>query len=53
LILIFRELGITEAEEAADMAEQVQGPESVLLPARDELLLYAEAVLNRMNRPPG
>jgi hypothetical protein len=53
LILIFRELGITEAEEAADMAEQVHGPESVLLPARDELLLYAQAVLNRMSRPPG
>jgi hypothetical protein len=52
LILIFRELGITKAEEAADIAEQVHGPESVLLPARDELLLYAQAVLNRLNKPP-
>lgn len=52
LILIFRELGITSAEEAAEVAEEVHGSESVLLPARDELILYAQAVLNRMNKPP-
>jgi hypothetical protein len=53
LILIFRELGITKAEEAAYIAEEVHGPESVLLPSREELVLYAQAVLNRMNKPPG
>ncbi|MEX1038166.1 MAG: hypothetical protein WDZ96_04835 [Acidimicrobiia bacterium] len=51
LIMIFRELGITSAEEAATIAEEVHGPESILLPARDELILYAQAVLNRMNKP--
>jgi hypothetical protein len=50
MILIFRELGITTAEKAADIAEQVHGPESVLLPQRDELILYARAVLNRMGK---
>lgn len=52
LILIFRELGITRAEQAADIAEKVHGPESVLLPPRDELILYAQGVLNRMEEPP-
>jgi hypothetical protein len=52
LILIFRELGITKAEEAADIVEEVHGPESALLPARDELILYAQAVLNRLKGPP-
>ncbi|MEX1124047.1 MAG: hypothetical protein WEE53_00135 [Acidimicrobiia bacterium] len=52
LILIFRELGITQAEEAADIAEEVHGPESVLLPSRDELILYAQGVLNRIGGPP-
>jgi hypothetical protein len=46
------QLGITSAEEAAEVAEEVHGSESVLLPARDELILYAQAVLNRMNKPP-
>jgi hypothetical protein len=53
LMLIFRELGITKAEDAAEIAEEVHGPEAVLLPARDELILYAQAVINRMNEPPG
>lgn len=48
LMLIFRELGITQPDKAADIAEEVHGPESVLLPPRDELILYASAVLNRM-----
>lgn len=52
LILIFRELGITQPEEAADIAREVHGPESVLLASRDELILYARAVLNRMQEPP-
>ena len=50
LILIFRELGITQPEEAADIAQEVHGPDSVLLPQRDELILYARAVLNRMSK---
>ncbi|MEA1903709.1 MAG: hypothetical protein U9N56_09310 [Actinomycetota bacterium] len=52
LILIFRELGITQAVEAADIAQEVHGSDSVLLPPRDELILYAEGVLNRMEEPP-
>lgn len=52
LILIFRELGITQAEQAADIAQEVYGEESVLVPPRDELILYAQAVLNRIERPP-
>jgi len=52
LILIFRELGISKAEEAADIVEEVHGPKSVLLPDREELVLYARAVLNRMEQPP-
>ena len=52
LILIFRELGITQAEEAADIAKKVHGRDSILLPPRDELSRYAEAVLNRMEQPP-
>lgn len=51
LILIFRELGITKPEDAADIAQQVHGSESVLLPPRDELILYSQAVLNRMDKP--
>jgi hypothetical protein len=52
LILIFRELGITEAGQAADIVQAVHGPDSILLPPRDELILYAEAVLKRMTGPP-
>ena len=52
LLLVFRELGITRADEAADIAEEVHGPASVLLPPREELLLYAQAVLNRIEAPP-
>ncbi len=52
LLLIFRELGITKAEEAADITQAVHGPDSILLPPRDELILYAEAVLNRLAEPP-
>lgn len=52
LILIFRELGVTTAEEAADIAEQVHGPDSVLLPPHSELVLYSQAVLNRMEARP-
>jgi hypothetical protein len=52
LMLVFRELGITRADEAADIAEEVHGTESVLLPPREELLLYAQAVLNSIKPPP-
>lgn len=52
LVLVFREIGITRADEAADIAEEVHGPESVLLPPRDELVLYAQAVLNHVEDPP-
>jgi len=38
LILIFRELGITKAEEAADIVQAVHGPDSILLPPLDELI---------------
>jgi hypothetical protein len=53
LILIFRELGISTPEQAADVAQEVHGPDSVLLPPRDELVIYAQAVLNRMGEQPG
>lgn len=52
LILLFRELGINTAEEAADIAQEVHGSDSILLPPRDELILYARGVLNRMRKPP-
>jgi hypothetical protein len=52
LMLVFRELGITRADEAADIAEEVHGTDSVLLPTREELLLYAQAVLNSIEAPP-
>jgi hypothetical protein len=50
LELLFRELGIAAAEQAADIAQAVYGDESAVLPDRDELILSAQAVLNRMHR---
>lgn len=49
LELLFRQLSITTADEAADIAQAVYGEESVVLPRRDELVLSAQAVLNRMH----
>lgn len=53
LVLIFRELGITQPEEASSIARDVHGPDSVLLPTDEEMTLIARAVLNRMKEPPG
>ena len=48
LEMLFRELGIATAEEAADLARSVYGPGAPMLPGRDELLLSAEVVLERL-----
>lgn len=50
LELLFRELDIGTAEHAADLAVSVYGEASVVLPGRDELLLSAQAVLNRLRK---
>jgi predicted nucleotidyltransferase len=50
LELLFRHLDITNAEQAADLAIEVYGDASVVLPERDELLLSAQAVINRLRR---
>lgn len=52
LILIFRELSIEQPEEAFAIARDVHGPDSVLLPPDEEVILIARAVLNRMQEPP-
>ena len=48
LELLFRLLGITAAAQAAELALHVYGECSVVLPERDELLLSARAVLDRL-----
>lgn len=50
LELLFGELKITTADQAADIALSVYGEESVVLPGRDELLLTGQAILNRLRR---
>lgn len=50
LELLFRELSISSPEEAADIATEVYGPDTVVLPDRDELILSAQAVINHMGR---
>lgn len=50
LELLFTELGIASAEEAADLALTVYGEHTVVLPDRPELLLSAEAILDRLER---
>jgi hypothetical protein len=50
LELLFRRLRITTPDEAADLALSLYGEESVVLPARNELILSAQAVLNRLRR---
>jgi hypothetical protein len=52
LELLFRELEISTADQAANIALAVYGEESVVLPNRDELILSAQAVLNRLGRQP-
>ena len=47
LELLFRLLSITRPEEAADIALAIYGEYSVVLPGRDELLLSAQAILDR------
>ena len=54
LELLFHHLGITNAAQAADLAVSVYGDASVVLPGRDELLLSAQAVINRLQgKSPG
>ena len=50
LELLFRVLGVTAPEQAADLALAIYGEYSVVLPDRDELLLSARAVLDRRRR---
>lgn len=50
LVLLFQALDITTAEEAADLSRRVYGEHSVVLPDRDELILSAQAVLDRITR---
>lgn len=47
LQLLFDRLAITEPAQAADIALDVYGEYSVVLPDRDELVLSAQAVLDR------
>jgi hypothetical protein len=48
LEMLFRELGLTTAEAAADLACSVYGEGSPMLPDRDELLLSASVVVERL-----
>ena len=48
LELLFRVLDIRSAETAADLAVEVYGEGSVVLPEREELLLSSQAILDRL-----
>jgi hypothetical protein len=48
LALLFDTLGLTTPEAAADVALAVYGEGSVVLPERDELVLTARAVFDRL-----
>lgn len=50
LELLFTELSITSPEQAADLALTVYGEHTVGLPDRPELLLSAQAILDRLAR---
>ena len=50
LEVLFRALRIVSPEQAADIALGVYGEHSMVLPGRDELLLSARAVLDRLRR---
>lgn len=47
LELLFDRLGVTSAEQAAQIALGVYGDYAVVLPGREELLLSAQAILDR------
>ncbi len=47
LELLFDRIGITDPGQAADIALSVYGEYSVVLPDRDELILSAQAILDR------
>lgn len=47
LVLLFGQLNVTTPEQAADLALEVYGEHTVVLPGRDELILSAQAVLER------
>lgn len=51
LEVLFRELEVSRAEQAADIALTVYGEHSVVLPGRDELILTAQAVIERLRGP--
>jgi hypothetical protein len=48
LELLFETLSITSAAEAADLALQIYGDYTVVLPDREQLLLSAQAILDRL-----
>jgi hypothetical protein len=48
LVVLFRQLGIHRPEQAADIALWIYGKGTVVLPDRAELILSAQAVLDRM-----
>lgn len=48
LEFLFDRLGVTTAAQAADIALSVYGPYTVVLPDRDELLLSAQAIVDRL-----
>lgn len=50
LALLFDHLGVTDAGQAADIALSVYGEYSEVLPGREELVLSAQAVLDRRRR---
>jgi hypothetical protein len=50
LELLFGVLSITSAEQAADLCVRVYGEHTVVLPSHDELVLSAQAVLDRLAR---
>lgn len=52
LEILFRQLDVGTPDEAADIALAVYGEDSVVLPQRDELVLCARAVLDRIGRGP-
>jgi hypothetical protein len=50
LELLFERLGVTTAEQAADISLDVYGEYSVVLPDRAELILSAQAIVDRLSR---
>ncbi len=52
LEILFRVLEVVTPEQAADIATAVYGEHSAVLPGRDELVLSARAVFDRLGRGP-